>query len=74
MTSPSNVFEIYPRWLPGTSLRDLETHVVTQHRDTHGACGAPVMWAEPGHPTTFRNRCPDCLAKAKESIPKPRRR
>lgn len=41
--------EIWPRWLPGDSLRDRETHHVLR-RGEPGLCGANVMWAEPGHP------------------------
>ncbi|MBB5158719.1 hypothetical protein BJ970_006318 [Saccharopolyspora phatthalungensis] len=70
----SGTKEVYPRWLPGPSLRDTETHLVAQQRNSYGACGGLVMWAEPGHPTTMRPRCPDCLAKAKENIPNPGRR
>jgi hypothetical protein len=52
--------ETWPRWLPGTTLRDPETHYVLC-RGESGLCGQETMWAEPGHPTTKRPRCPDCV-------------
>lgn len=63
--------ETYPRWLPGTSLRDREAHFVVEEKATVGACGQPVMWAKPGHPATMRPRCADCV---RSSIPVPRGR
>ncbi|WP_145739635.1 hypothetical protein [Saccharopolyspora dendranthemae] len=47
------------RWLPSTSLRDLETHLAVEG-ERAAACGQGVMWARPGHPTTRRPRCSDC--------------
>lgn len=55
--------ETWPRWLPGTHLRDLYTHLAESGTGP-AACGQPVMWARPGHPTTERRRCPDCLQAA----------
>lgn len=52
----------YPRWLPGTTLRDRFTHLVLKAGHTTGVCGDPVMWARVGHPTTERPGCPDCLS------------
>ncbi|MDR7301419.1 hypothetical protein JOF55_001600 [Haloactinomyces albus] len=52
--------EVWPRWLPGTHLRDPYTHW-SRDRFGPGACGQPVMWAKPGHVATRRRCCPDCL-------------
>lgn len=56
--------ETWPRWLPAPNLRDNELHWTVRRGDETGACGAPVMWAEPGHPTTRRRRCRRCRAAA----------
>lgn len=52
--------ERWPRWLPAPYLRDQSTHYV-QRRGERGACGAETMWAEPGHSTTERPHCRECL-------------
>lgn len=52
--------ERWPRWLPAPYLRDQRTHYV-QRRGERGACGAETMWAEPGHCTTERPHCRECL-------------
>ncbi|MDR7302339.1 hypothetical protein [Haloactinomyces albus] len=52
--------EVWPRWLPGTTLRDRDAHWASDWK-VRAACGAEVLWAEPGHPSTRRRRCPDCL-------------
>ncbi|RCW40214.1 hypothetical protein DFQ14_11295 [Halopolyspora algeriensis] len=52
--------EVWPRWLPGTTLRDREVHWAPE-LNARAACGAEVMWAEPDHPATRRHRCPDCV-------------
>jgi hypothetical protein len=52
--------ERWPRWLPAPYLRDQCTHYV-QCRGERGACGAETMWAEPGHATTERPRCRECV-------------
>lgn len=57
--------ETWPRWLPGVSLRDRETHYVLR-RGEPGLCGASVMWAEPGHPTTTRPRCTECQKRSRQ--------
>ncbi|GAB3670415.1 hypothetical protein GCM10027597_01650 [Saccharopolyspora tripterygii] len=48
----------YPRWLPSPSLRDRETHLA--YSPLQSACGAQVMWAQPGHPATQRPHCSSC--------------
>lgn len=57
--------ETWPRWLPGVSLHDRETHYVLQ-RGESGLCGASVMWAEPRHPTTTRPRCTECQKRVRQ--------
>lgn len=52
--------EVWPRWLPGTNLRDRHTHLARSPRDSAGVCGFPVMWAREGHPSSTRPRCPEC--------------
>lgn len=57
---PELLSEVWPRWLPGTHLRDRHTHLA-RDRYGPGACGQPVMWAKPSHDATRRPCCPDCL-------------
>lgn len=52
--------EVWPRWLPGTNLRDRHTHLARSPRNSTGVCGFPVMWAREDHPTCRRPRCPEC--------------
>ena len=47
------------RWLPAPHLLDHETHLAPESAGT-ALCGAGVMYADPGHPTTQRPRCPEC--------------
>lgn len=54
------VLEVWPRWLPSPGLRALDTHFVLWPGGA-GECGAEVMWADVGHPTTARPRCSVCL-------------
>lgn len=66
--------EVWPRWLPSPGLRSRETHHVARPGGT-GACGAVVMWATVGHPTTTRPRCWVCerIVGTRTTAPRPSR-
>lgn len=51
--------EVWPRWLPAPNLRDPYTHY-TFKGEERSICGAEIMWAKVGHPTTERPQCPRC--------------
>lgn len=50
------------RWLPAPTLADRHVHLA--RADGRGLCGAEVMWARDGHPSTERPRCPECTEAA----------
>ncbi|WP_093418125.1 hypothetical protein [Saccharopolyspora flava] len=52
------------RWLPAPTLRDLDVHLAASGTTT-AVCGTPIMWAAPGHPSTLRPRCDDCVRKSR---------
>ncbi|MEU5846670.1 MmyB family transcriptional regulator [Saccharopolyspora shandongensis] len=64
--------EVWPRWLPSPGLRVLDTHLVLRP-GASGECGAEVMWAAVGHPTTTRPRCAVCarIAEERKQAPNP---
>lgn len=54
--------QIGRRWLPAPTLTDRHVHLAST--DGRGLCGAEVMWARDGHPSTLRTRCPQCGEEA----------